>query len=349
MKIALIPNRCWMGYVGKEGEREVREMITNALEVGYRHIDTATTYGNESQVGRAILASGVPREQLFITTKLWSDDHGRVRAAFDESLEKLGCGYIDLYLMHWPQATREDGTALPADEYPTIVDTWKEMEALLVDGKVKSIGVSNFSVKTFEQLLPHVTVVPAINQVEMHPLLPQLDLLAYCTAKNIRLTAYTPLAKHKPEVMSHPAVVQIAERKGCTAAQAVLSWLVQKGVVVIPKTKTRARMVENLGVRSSPHIFASYESWNPFILIDRGPGRGRDERPGRRASRPGNAPERVWFPCEGWDSVWVDVRAVGMADGGGRNRGLMPNMNRSECSCCKYKCGEAFEVGRVRY
>jgi len=235
-----------MGYQGKEGEAEVIEMIQRALQVGYRHIDTAFNYGNEVQVGKALKESGVPRDQLFITTKLTNEHHSRVKEGFELSLRNLGCGYIDLYLMHWPQALAEDGRALPADEFPTFIDTWKEMEKLLETGKVRSIGISNFSVKTLERLLPHVTVVPAVNQVEMHPLLPQLELLDYCKSKSILLTAYTPLGKHKPQLVSHPTVTGIAETHKCTEAQALLSWLLNKGVVVIPKTKTQKRMVENM-------------------------------------------------------------------------------------------------------
>ncbi|KAG8952561.1 hypothetical protein FRC00_006702, partial [Tulasnella sp. 408] len=153
---------CWMGNPGAAEACE--KMVKTAIGLGYRHLDTAAGYRNEESVGKAIRESGAPRSEFFVTTKLWNGDHGRVAGAFEESLARLGLEYIDLYLMHWPQAQTADGRTLQPDESPTYVETWKVMEELLETGKVKSLGVSNFSVKTLEVLLDQATIVPAVNQ-----------------------------------------------------------------------------------------------------------------------------------------------------------------------------------------
>ncbi|KIJ34294.1 hypothetical protein M422DRAFT_213220 [Sphaerobolus stellatus SS14] len=235
---------CWMGRVG-EGDH-VSQMIKRALELGYRHIDTAANYGNEESVGKGLRNAAVPRKEIFLTTKLAGEDHGRVEAALDISLQKLGEEYVDLYLMHWPQALHPTGEALRPEESPTFIETWRAMEGLLDTGKVKSIGVSNFSIKTLAVLLQHARVVPAINQVEAHPCLPQNDLLAFCLSRGILLTAYSPVGKFK--YASDPTVVDIARNNGCTEAQVLLSWGVQRGTVVIPKTEKEERLKENLKV-----------------------------------------------------------------------------------------------------
>jgi len=232
-----------MGSVG--GGNAVINMVQHALKVGYRHIDTALYYGNEQQVGEAVRNSGIPREELFITTKLPGHHHGSVQKGFEESLGNLDCQYIDLFLMHWPQGIDQDGKILQPEEYPTFVDTWKEMEKLLHTGKVKSIGVSNFSIKTLDVLLPQASVIPAVNQIEMHPLLPQTELLSYCKSKSILLTAYTPLAKHQDIFIDHPSVISVKNRLQCTTAQVLLSWGIIRGTVVIPKTANNQRLEEN--------------------------------------------------------------------------------------------------------
>ncbi|KAJ7874823.1 NADP-dependent oxidoreductase domain-containing protein [Mycena olivaceomarginata] len=193
---------CYMGG-GAFTEKQVHDMCRKAIKAGYRHFDTATGYGNEQQVGDAIRDSGIPRSEFYITTKLANGDHHRVREAFEESFTRLNVQYIDLFLLHWPQASTGDidfsqinapNMALPPDEHPTFVETWKEIEKLLETGKVRSIGVSNFSIKTLEELLSQCSIVPATNQVELHPCLPQDDLKAYCDSKGILLTAYSFVA-----------------------------------------------------------------------------------------------------------------------------------------------------------
>ncbi|KAJ6593577.1 Aldo/keto reductase [Mycena capillaripes] len=245
---------CYMGSRGFT-PKQVYEMCQKAIKASYRHFDTATGYGNEQQVGDAIRDSGIPRTEFYITTKLANGDHSRVREAFEESFKRLNTEYIDLYLLHWPQASMGDvdfsqvnapNMALTPDEHPTFVETWKEIEKLLKTGKVKSIGVSNFSVKTLEVLLPQCSVVPATNQVELHPSLPQDDLKAYCEAKGILLTAYSPLGRSKTFFAEQPVISALAEKYQTTAAQIILSWGVQRGTVVVPKSENESRMLANI-------------------------------------------------------------------------------------------------------
>jgi len=256
---------------GPGGADDVREMVEYALKIGYRHIDTAYAYQNEEYVGKAIRNSGIPREEIYLVTKLTQAHHGSVQEAFNISLKQLGVDYVDLYLMHWPQALdSKTGRTLPADESPTFVETWKEMEKLLDTGKVKSIGVSNFSEKNLDILLPQVKVVPAVNQVEMHPLLPQLDLLDYCNRKGIILTAYTPLGKGHPDLMEHPVLKQLTMRTGCTTAQVIMGWLIKKHVVAIPKSANHIRLQQNL-----THIEISDEDEKKIDAIHKAPGMHR--------------------------------------------------------------------------
>ncbi|KAF9075631.1 Aldo/keto reductase [Rhodocollybia butyracea] len=251
IKIPSVGMGCWMGTPG--GGERVYHMCLNALKAGYRHFDTAAGYGNEEQVGKAIRESAIPRNEIFLTTKLANPYHSRVKEAFEESLKTLDCEYIDLYLMHWPQAGKQgwgDDVFRP-DESPTFVETWRDMEKLLKGGKVKSIGVSNFSIKNLEILLPHCTVVPATNQVEMHPCLPQNDLKAYCASKGILLTAYSPLGQptgpDQPiSLFNNDAIKSIANKLNVDLAQVLLSWGVQRKTVVIPKTEKEMRMKTNI-------------------------------------------------------------------------------------------------------
>ncbi|KAF4598125.1 hypothetical protein EYR38_006521 [Pleurotus pulmonarius] len=265
-KIPAVGMGCWLGQVG--GGQRVFDMCTKALKNGYRHFDTASGYGksndaskvgtynidpvplgNEKEVGQAINASRIPREEIYVTTKLPNDAHHRVRESFEESLQNLQCGYVDLYLMHWPFAVVTDSSGrtrtLRPDEHPTFIETWKEMEKLLDTGKVKTIGVSNFSVKTLTELLPHCTVTPATNQVELHPCLPQAELKVFCEEKGILLTAYTPLGRSKV-LLEHETVGDIAKSLNVTPAQVLLSWSVQRGIIVVPKSEDDQRMQDNI-------------------------------------------------------------------------------------------------------
>lgn len=250
---------CWMGEVG--GGERVGRMVEKALKLGYRHIDTAAGYGNEEMVGKAIKESGIPREQLYITTKLSNAAHDKVVEGFEASLAKLDCGYIDMYLMHWPVAV-VDGKVLPPTASPTIIDTWLSMQSLLQTHKsqLRSIGVSNFSIKTLTQLFAdeRVTVIPATNQVELHPYLPQMGLKEYCEQKGILLTAYSPLGQPPATARSSPdapplllgdsVVVSLAEKYGATPAQILLNWGIQRGTVVIPKSENEGRMKANITI-----------------------------------------------------------------------------------------------------
>ncbi|KAF5347158.1 hypothetical protein D9758_011091 [Tetrapyrgos nigripes] len=237
-----------MGRVGES--EEVVNMVKTALQLGFRHLDTASNYGNEHSVGLGIQASGIPREEIYVTTKLSGEDHGRVAEALDTSLAKLQLEYVDMYLMHWPQALTTEGTALKPDESPTILETWRQMEELVVSGKAKGIGVSNYSIKTLTPLLEHARIVPAINQVEMHPCLPQHALLAFCQERGIHLTAYSPIGKNK--FSTDADLLEVARTcthdhvPGVTATQVLLSWAVQRGTSVIPKSFREDRLRENL-------------------------------------------------------------------------------------------------------
>ncbi|VDC01506.1 unnamed protein product [Peniophora sp. CBMAI 1063] len=250
-KIPLVGLGSWMGAPGPGGERAY-EMCRKAIDIGYRHLDTAAGYANEEAVGKAIRDSGIPRSEFFVTTKLAQDRHHTVSAALSESLSKLGLDYVDLYLIHWPQAI-VDGKTLQPEEHPTINDTWADMERVYEEGKAKSIGVSNFSVKTLGQLEKTWKVVPAVNQIEAHPFLPWHELVPYCQAKGIHVTAYSPLgqpggAEGVPSLVTNELIAEIAEKYGVTTGQILLSWNVQRGVSVIPKSEKEDRLRKNITI-----------------------------------------------------------------------------------------------------
>ncbi|OEU85620.1 oxidoreductase [Streptomyces abyssalis] len=216
---------------------ETAAAVGTALEAGYRSIDTAAVYGNEQGVGRALASSGIPREELFVTTKLWNDDQGydETLRAFDTSLEKLGLDHVDLYLVHWPLPAR--------DRY---LDTWRAMEKIHADGRARAVGVSNFQPAHLTRLLENTGVVPAVNQIELHPRLQQRELRAFHTEHGITTEAWSPLAQGA--LLRDPAVTAIAQAHGRTPAQVILRWHLQIGNVVIPKSVTPERIRQNIDV-----------------------------------------------------------------------------------------------------
>jgi diketogulonate reductase-like aldo/keto reductase len=217
---------------------ETQQAVERALEAGYRLIDTAAMYGNESGVGAALRTSGVPREEVFVTTKLNNDAHGTdaARRAFDNSLAELGLDEIDLYLIHWPLPRQ--------DRY---VETWRALEAVAKEGRARAIGVSNFQVHHLQRLLDETDVVPAVNQIELHPYLTQDELRAFDAEHGIATEAWSPLARGGA-LLREPAVTGLADKYGRTPAQIVIRWHLQLGNVVIPKSVTPSRIVENADV-----------------------------------------------------------------------------------------------------
>lgn len=218
---------------------ETERIVTDALEVGYRHIDTAAVYGNEEGVGAAIAKSGIPRDELFITTKLWNADQGEQSAldAIDLSLTKLGLDRVDLYLIHWPVPSRD-----------LFVESWRTLERIRDAGKATSIGVSNFRVADLERLARETGTVPAINQIELHPLFSQRELREYHAAHGILTESWGPLGHARVDFFGEGPLVAIAAAHGVTPAQVVLRWHLQSGLVVIPKSNRRERMQENFDV-----------------------------------------------------------------------------------------------------
>lgn len=212
---------------------ETRVAVGQALETGYRHIDTAAAYRNESGVGAAIAESGLAREELFITTKLRNGEQGNVREAFEASRKALGLDTIDLYLIHWPVPSQG-----------LFVQAWQELEALYSEGLVRAIGVSNFLAPHLDELLGGSTVVPAVNQIELHPTFQQGELAAKSRSHGISVQAYSPLGQGRD--LDSSVLAEVAQAHGATPAQVVLAWHLGTGNIVIPKTVTPERMAENL-------------------------------------------------------------------------------------------------------
>ncbi len=219
-------------------DAEVDAAIDTALEVGYRSIDTARIYGNEDGVGRALAATDIPHDDLFITTKVWPDDYGRKRtvAAFDRSMERLGLDVLDLYLLHWPAPAKD-----------RFVDAWKALRGIRDGGRVRAIGVCNFPAELLQRLHDETEEWPAINQIELHPYLQQADLREFNEARGILTEAWSPLASGGA-VLQDPVITDIAAAHGVTPAQAIIRWHIQLGNVVIPKSVTPARIAENFDV-----------------------------------------------------------------------------------------------------
>ena len=218
----------------KNGNETV-ESVKKAMEVGYRAIDTAAIYENEEGVGQAIRECGVPREELFITSKVWNTEQGyeTTLKAFEDSLNRLGLEYLDLYLIHWPGK----------DKY---LETWRALEKLYKDGKVKSIGVSNFHVHHLENLLANSEVKPVVNQIELHPLLTQVEIRDYCAKHEIKVESWSPLGRGN--VLEEPTINHIAKKHGKSSAQVLIRWHLQHDLVVIPKSITPSRIKENAQV-----------------------------------------------------------------------------------------------------
>lgn len=209
-----------------------KDAVRWALDVGYRSIDTAAAYHNEVEVGEGIRQSGVPREDIFLTTKVWNTDQGyeSTLAAFDASLQRLDTDYVDLYLVHWPVEDKFD-------------ETWRALEDLYDAGRARSIGVSNFLIHHLEDLLEEARVTPMVNQVEFHPRLQQPDLQAYCAEHDIRLEAWRPIMKGG--VLEIPELVELGERLGKSPIQVTLRWMIEKGIVVIPRSSKKEHIEQN--------------------------------------------------------------------------------------------------------
>jgi methylglyoxal/glyoxal reductase len=221
----------YQAHRGKETEAAVCE----ALRIGYRHIDTARAYRNEQDVGAGLRASGVPRDEVFITTKLWNDDQGydSALAAFDASLTRLGLEYLDLYLLHWPVPEKR-------------LDSWRALERLHQEKRVRAIGLSNFMVRHLQELKHYWNVMPAVNQIEMSPFLQQRDVRAHCKKLGITIEVYSPLAKGAK--LADPVVVDIARRVGRSPAQVLIRWGLQREPVVLAKSVHAERIAENFAV-----------------------------------------------------------------------------------------------------
>ncbi|KAK5062714.1 hypothetical protein LTR84_004788 [Exophiala bonariae] len=236
---------------------EVEDAVEIALKAGYRHIDCAAIYRNETEVGAGIMKSGVDRKDIFITSKLWNTKHDPkdVEPALDTSLKDLGVDYVDLYLMHWPVAFASGDRWFPLTEEGvfrlsdvSILDTWKAMEKLLKTGKTRAIGVSNFNIRRLEELLAGSDVVPAVNQIERHPYIQQHDLLKFCNDKGILVQAYSPLGNNitgEPKTVDDAEVHAVAKSLGIDPGQALISWAVQQGTVALPKSVTAKRIQGN--------------------------------------------------------------------------------------------------------
>ncbi len=236
-------------FLVSEG-KEVINAVTHALKAGYIHIDTAALYGNEKGVGIAISESGIERSGIFVTSKVWNSDQGydNTLRAFDASMQKLGFDYLDLYLIHWPVKGR-------------FRETWRALETIYGEGRVRAIGISNFLKHHIEDLLQSAEIVPMVNQMEFHPYLVQQDLIDYCTSKNIRYEAWSPLMQGR--IVSVEPVGRLARKYNKDEAQIILRWDLQKGVVTIPKSVTPERIVSN------SQIFDFALSGEDMAAIDR--------------------------------------------------------------------------------
>ncbi|KAJ1668181.1 hypothetical protein IW140_000652 [Coemansia sp. RSA 1813] len=238
----------WKG--NKTGELE--KTVKTAIELGYRHIDCAKCYCNQREIGKALKNVQVPRKDLFIVSKIFENSHRPelVEAAADDILDELQLDYLDLLLMHWPYATRpETGySSFKSEDIENvpIMDTWKEMEALVDKGKVRAIGVSNFNKSILEKMLPQCRIIPAVSQTEVHPYCQEPELVEFCKSNGIHVTGYCPLGGTRINVMDDELIKHIAEAHICTPAQVALSWSLARGIAVIPKSNNPIRLKQNL-------------------------------------------------------------------------------------------------------
>ncbi|WP_119698151.1 aldo/keto reductase [Microbacterium halotolerans] len=242
---------------------EAEKAVSEALEVGYRHIDTAAIYRNEEGVGAAIASSGVPRDELFVTTKLWNDQQAgeKPHDAIRSSLDKLGLDHVDLYLTHWPTPERD-----------TYSNAWQKLIEIRDAGLTRSIGVSNHLPEHLDRLVADTGVVPAVDQIELHPALQQSNVLAWAESNGMKIESWGPLGQGKYPLFEHPAVTAAAEAHGVTPAQAVLRWHLQRGFIVFPKSVRKERMAENFDVFGFELTASEIEQIN---AIDPGDGSGR--------------------------------------------------------------------------
>ncbi|MFC0300603.1 aldo/keto reductase [Virgibacillus soli] len=248
--------------VYKIPNEEVVKTVHHALNVGYRSIDTAQYYENEQGIGKAIKDENIPREELFITTKVWNSHHGYAKTtqAFEESIEKLGLEYIDLYLVHWPTPM-----------YDRYIETYRALEKLYQDGRVKAIGVSNFHIEHLERILHECEITPVVNQVECHPYLQQKKLKDFCEKHQIYVESWSPLARGR--ILVDPIIQSIAKAHGKTPAQIILRWHIQENAIAIPKSITPRRMEENIQVFD---FELSSEDMQRIAKLDRNERTGRD-------------------------------------------------------------------------
>lgn len=244
---------------------ETYSAVTNALKAGYRHIDTAAAYFNEADVGRAVRDSGIPRQDLFITSKLWLQDYGyeAAKKGIDTSLKNLGMDYMDLYLLHQP--------------YGDVPGAWKALEEAKAEGKIRSIGVSNMTVKIWNEFIPQFSTLPAVNQVEYNPFFQQKELRKVLAEKDVRLEAWYPLGHGNAAMLSHPVITGLAEKYGKNSGQIVLRFEVQEGIIVFPKSTNPARLAGNLDIFD---FRLSEEEMEQMRALDTGKGTHDPEAPG---------------------------------------------------------------------
>jgi len=247
------------------GDGPAYEAVRTALDAGYRHIDTAAAYFNEADVGRAVKDSGIPRKEIFITSKLWLQDYGyeAAKKGLDTSLEKLGMDYVDLYLLHQP--------------YGDVAGAWKALEEAKAAGKIHSIGVSNMTPKIWNEFVPQFETLPAVNQVECHPFFQQRELRALLAGDDVKVEAYQPLGHGDASLLSHPAITALAEKYGKNAGQVILRFEVQDGLIVLPKSTNPARIAGNLDLFD---FTLTEDEMDTLRALDTGKGHHDPEAPG---------------------------------------------------------------------